>query len=988
MLTSQNNSRTATAPIAADILGEVRWYDESSGKSGECSINKPQCSIGSNPSCTIALPFQNVADIHATLVFGRRFILLKAPYPTHISGRQVREFLIDRFTELTIGSVHIEVIPSHEIGKKPKRPRVIRSQELVEHASLMSLGDLSPIPIAQSQIAPTQNTSAPQFVSNPAALSAAPATEQADIGEERLVAIETTLGKLQSAVEIIQSQSHETVPSTPVDLSQQIAAMGKSVADELEQRLAYRLDSQALSQTTLVNQIRDEALRPIESTLGGLLGKLDDLSSQQIETSNRLDALASSTESQLLEWNQWRESILQPTEIDQADYHAAYHQPYQPSNNLGIETVDSLDPELQAPLATNYNSEYFSQELSNHEFVDDQGMFPGYQSNALTDYSQEQAYGQSGFDSQPVFDSQYSAQNAEQNAAQNIYESESAVDPSLPMSESSYWNETPADQQSAGTNSTVEEYRYDSSATYERDEIPILTTLENQILAYDVPPQENESLDIEYLRSTLSSYLETGDDHASGSAENENDYLANSPLAAFLRPSTTSSPSQADGETQGEYSANLESFLANDQPRDEPAKSSPILRANPYASPTASPVESTESVVPQFSVDDETEQEELPKPTSELSLRLRQMLAELKAEDNQSTYDNELDSYQPQEPKVTSHESQPIDDVNSLAQPSWLREYAASSAHDDEDQTMELSNDIGGLDHRHHASSDPLDLENDIGRDLEKISSNLPSFDWSKGSLLASDNAVEEEPEQMVSPEHVEEIEEEVAEENQLDYSPSPASQNRQTDARTETGGGDREESIEEYMQKLLKRVKQGPAEGGESPIEEMTIKSAPRSRREFLNRSTKPSDLVASDQETVNSGDSIVAPVKRPAPTQVDMGALRELANSNARRAIARSETKRANTTILIKVAITSFAIASAALILLLNGFKMNPPFAGFVAALVVAYLWGSDCYKHFKALNNSKPQKTVTSDPEIAENTPVRTADDTEGGWRPTPI
>ncbi len=117
-------------------------------------------------------------------------------------------------------------------------------------------------------------------------------------------------------------------------------------------------------------------------------------------------------------------------------------------------------------------------------------------------------------------------------------------------------------------------------------------------------------------------------------------------------------------------------------------------------------------------------------------------------------------------------------------------------------------------------------------------------------------------------------------------------------------------------------------------------------------------------------------------------MGALRELANSNARRAIARSETKRANTTILIKIAITSFAIAAAALILLLNGFRMNPPFAGFVAALVVAYLWGTDCYKHFKALKDEKPTTPVTSAPVLAEESPVRTTDETDGGWRPSPI
>jgi hypothetical protein len=93
------------------------------------------------------------------------------------------------------------------------------------------------------------------------------------------------------------------------------------------------------------------------------------------------------------------------------------------------------------------------------------------------------------------------------------------------------------------------------------------------------------------------------------------------------------------------------------------------------------------------------------------------------------------------------------------------------------------------------------------------------------------------------------------------------------------------------------------------------------------------------------------------------DLDALRELANINARRAISHSDKKRNNSAILFKISIVSLAIASAAIIYALNGIRYNPHFAGMIAALVVAGLWGFDCFQHFRKLGIARNQETTST-------------------------
>ncbi len=289
MLTSQNNSRTATAPLHPTFWGKYVGMTTHQASRGNCIFTNR--SARSDPIPVVPSLYPSQCSRHSRDAgFRQAICTFEGPVRDFLAGRKVRESLIDRYTELKIGSVLIEVIPKHELGRNPTRPRLVRSQELAERAALLAVSDVAPDRSSvrseahretrsesPSEPPPTHDVAytAPALVAPTSLDSNARSSdlkahyEEPIVAQERLVAIETTLGQLQSAVEQIQLQNQEPAPQPPVDFSHQLSVMGRSVADELEQRLASRFESQAMSQASLVDQIRNEALRPIESSLEG-----------------------------------------------------------------------------------------------------------------------------------------------------------------------------------------------------------------------------------------------------------------------------------------------------------------------------------------------------------------------------------------------------------------------------------------------------------------------------------------------------------------------------------------------------------------------------------------------------------------------------------------------------------------------------------------------------------------------------------------------
>jgi hypothetical protein len=217
-----------------------------------------------------------------------------------------------------------------------------------------------------------------------------------------------------------------------------------------------------------------------------------------------------------------------------------------------------------------------------------------------------------------------------------------------------------------------------------------------------------------------------------------------------------------------------------------------------------------------------------------------------------------------------------------------------------------------------------------------------------------------------------------------ITYSPPPHNQNSETDE---------EESIEEYMQRLLHRVR-----GTDNlPASQPTL---PPTKASTAARTAGPAASGSVPSVSMDSSDVVSAPLvaelltnesfvpRQQAPEHRDeLDALRELANSNARRALSRSDHRRMNSAFFFKLGVTAVAVFSAVAILMLNGLVLNMSFVGMLAAVIVAILWGYDCLTHFKQLQNDSQQiRNSTPRTDSMNAIQIGSADGLEDRWRPS--
>ena len=256
--------------------------------------------------------------------------------------------------------------------------------------------------------------------------------------------------------------------------------------------------------------------------------------------------------------------------------------------------------------------------------------------------------------------------------------------------------------------------------------------------------------------------------------------------------------------------------------------------------------------------------------------------------------------------------------------------------------------------------------------DLKPVPSALPAW-------FMNDETQQEE---IVTPES--ETEAISIEERVIAYTPPPHNENP---------GTDEEESIEEYMQRLLHRVRGNDHSPAAQPtLPHTKTSNAARTAGPAASRSVPSAGVVSSD---VISTRLVAEPLtnesyvpRHQAPEHRDeLDALRELANSNARRALSRSDNRRINSAFFLKLAVTGVSVFSAVAIFLLNGLVLNMSFVGMIAAVVVAFLWGYDCLTHFKQLQNDS-QEIRDSTPRTASMNAIQigSTDGLEDRWRPS--
>ena len=183
----------------------------------------------------------------------------------------------------------------------------------------------------------------------------------------------------------------------------------------------------------------------------------------------------------------------------------------------------------------------------------------------------------------------------------------------------------------------------------------------------------------------------------------------------------------------------------------------------------------------------------------------------------------------------------------------------------------------------------------------------------------------------------------------------------------------DEEESIEDYMSRLLRRVK------GTSDDEVRVVPAAP-----VVSRTPKTNGVESPQTGYVGQTGSISQPevtsdsVERTSPVvgefapgefaprkaaperSENLAALRVLANDTARQAIDNNQRKKLELDLVGKVLIATFGLVGAIVLLCLNGLNANVTMIGMIASFVVFLLWGYDVISIYSKIRTAKAKES----------------------------
>lgn len=870
-------------------LGEVCWHDSSTGLSGECQIRSPKCTIGSHPASTIVLPENIAAANHLTLTFGKRFTLLKAPYPTRIQGRLVREWLIDKPIEFSIGTCLFQVVPSAFAFKSTS---VVRADQLVATANRLS----GPFPQSPSSL----SKSATELRKD----KEAEEKEQARIREVTISDFEKTLSRFDSIEMSLDQlrtslgQIQESVAKVPIDspdvsasLAEEFQHLSQNLALQISTELRSHFESRLVERDGIWNETLRDGVEVLESRLHGLALKVESLSEMQgnleetamnaeLRQATSMEERFASIESRL---DAFTERFVESASTDassvsdlrdewKTEFENRFHELRIHRDEL-YGALESVRNEVQQyGSVTQNNFEYLLEQI--HSIP--QQELPRHAEDAAAHDFELHAdhFKSSSYDSQPKA-------NPADEPQQEWYQNENAKDVSRqsPLAED-HEQVAPIRDFDDMQDSALQEYRSFAIPAEPDEPYPVI-----QDFSVPASRQSDEIPSDSFIRPNL-------DQYSDGYAE-------------------TSSLASIDRVAEKEDESTAEAFVSR-------------------------------STVEPLSQIDEPESQVSDVDIDALAARLRRMLSNSGGRpDTQEVAVSKSDTYETSsdEPRFPTqidsyanhHEVEPDALSNEQVYPSQSAFGTASSL---EDSVSESPDAFAGYGLSNEEEDNSLEQESSSFEAPQETSYHSPQ--------LARNNS---EPRESIY------------------QTPS--------DKQSES---EEEDSIEAYMQKLLQRVKGGQDTSSTmAPAIQTESRMAPRSRSEFLNRGTREAPTIAPSEETSPQKTSMMTadefvPRQQVPEKKNELDALRELANSNARRAITKSDSKRMNTAILLKIAITAFALAAALTLFFFNGLQINPPFAGMIAAMIVAVLWGIDCLKHFRLLGDVKASESIENDRSMA--------------------
>ncbi len=959
-------------------LGEIHWEDASLGIRGSHIVRTSKCTIGSQNGSTIQLPSELVSPTHVSLTFGKRFTLLKAFSPTRVDGRQIREWLIDTPTEFAIGSCRFLILPANSVTTTRM---VVRSHQLAEAASRLR-GSVEPPP-------------APAITPHPIT---DPVRSEPRIDREleitgRLDAMESALKEVQQSIEsLAEVTSQEHAPNQlSVSLLDEFQKLSFQLTSSLDLQLENRLEERDLKVAQLIQE-NNASIRLSIAELANRLptspslqsdASLDESLSTQIN--DRLDAALQIPLSSINERID-RLSSLANQQIDQtsevstssqnaiANLEAQLEELRQQTTSF-CTLVDAVRYELQQTAAdTHTNFEYLLHVVEQqrqlieqkYEQRTDQSV-PAASSDHLAPQDQPNHFVSTASVAQitgewqveetdrfearePMIDVPMPLRAVDQapssleSLTNDLHDS---TDVDAPPSSNTM---DPSDGVAPYPSPVVASIRQSTSGVNPSGAIEPEVVQFTEDSHARIPMDSNSSSDIQPPSWMSSEHepLQPALSHASSSVV-DSDIRHSVRRVVQPRDPEIAIQDRVENHSETDFQAAplqqdpLNSILENGWSPD-PLESTPSYQDR-------EPVEEPYRYSPQIQDEDESTEEDIDS----LSERLRRLLAEANG-----TSETRVDRRQKKgtvENSSSASRTSPyeFDDYRSERRGEDSPETSDNESAFRKESSMDYSEGIDSL----CSNDESQDLSSAEHSDTESISSD----DGDQFSMNANLRPMVSEPE-------------------------DSSSTSENTDEPTNSEG--EEESIEAYMQKLLQRVKSGPDGQALQTENEAPRKTVQRSRKDILTGSKTASEAPPESSESKSSNNKSkmtqaeFKPRQQAPERKNELDALRELANINARRAIVKSETKKTSTAILFKLPLTLVALISAGLLFYINGLNPAPPLAGMFAAMVVAALWGYDCFVDMRKLNSAKDSSETV---ELEEAFEQKNDNNSQSGWRPTP-
>ncbi len=219
------------------IFGQIDWIGENGGIKKSWQVECESVTIGSSDSCSVVIPVVALEAVHGAVTFGRNHILVQAiEGEIKISGRQIREWLIDEPTEVLLGATKIQITPASFL-KTQFASHCLTPGDVIDQASrLQSLAAAASSELhSVDPLDSRQDNSEENSVSDVDSIATSPTLN--DVGELHLPAAENVNSKeVANEIKAVIEPLRDSLDAIRSSVIEGLRDLSTTLAERYEQR--------------------------------------------------------------------------------------------------------------------------------------------------------------------------------------------------------------------------------------------------------------------------------------------------------------------------------------------------------------------------------------------------------------------------------------------------------------------------------------------------------------------------------------------------------------------------------------------------------------------------------------------------------------------------------------------------------------------------------------------------------------------------------